>query len=121
MPLPDLLPIPPFARPVYGEAILPGSKSLTNRALLLAALCDAPVTLTGALFSEDTELMMSALTALGFDVKSEAGARTIAVSGQDNGFKSDSPVDLFVGLAGTAARFLTALCAAAPRGVYRID
>ncbi len=121
MPLPAQLPIIPFVQPVRGEVTLPGSKSLTNRALLLAALCDAPVTLTGALFSEDTELMMSALTALGFDVKSEAGARTIAVSGQDNGFKSDSPVDLFVGLAGTAARFLTALCAAAPRGVYRID
>ncbi|MFH1498254.1 MAG: 3-phosphoshikimate 1-carboxyvinyltransferase [Verrucomicrobiota bacterium] len=121
MPLPAQLPIVPFTRPVRGEVTLPGSKSLTNRALLLAALCDAPVTLTGALFSEDTELMMAALNALGFTVQSDAAARTIAVSGQDKGFKSDAPVDLFVGLAGTAARFLTALCAAAPRGVYRID
>lgn len=121
MPLPDQLPIQPFTQPVRGEVTLPGSKSLTNRALLLAALCDAPVTLTGALFSEDTELMMAALNALGFTVKADASAHTIAVSGQDNGFKNDAPVELFVGLAGTAARFLTALCAAAPSGVYRID
>ncbi len=120
-PLPDVLPIQPFTRPVRGEVILPGSKSLTNRALLLAALCDQPVTLTGALFSEDTHLMVEALKALGFGVRTDAGAHTIEVSEQANGFKNDQPVDLFVGLAGTAARFLTALCAAAPRGIYRID
>jgi len=50
MPLPELLPITPFTRPVRGEVIVPGSKSLTNRALLLAALGTTPVTLTGALF-----------------------------------------------------------------------
>lgn len=121
MALPDLLPIPPFTRPVRGEAILPGSKSLTNRALLLAALCDQPVTLTGALFSEDTELMAEALRRLGLAVAADAVAMTLAVSDQGNAFKSAAPVDLFVGLAGTAARFLTALCAAAPRGVYRLD
>lgn len=119
--LPDVLPIQPFTRPVRGEVALPGSKSLTNRALLLAALCDRPVTLTGALFSEDTHLMVEALKALGFTVNPSANAHIIEVSGQASGFKSHQPVDLFVGLAGTAARFLTALCAAAPRGVYRID
>ena len=119
--LPAVLPITPFTRPVRGEVTLPGSKSLTNRALLLAALCDRPVTLTGALFSEDTHLMGEALRKLGFTVLADEAARTIEVAGQENGFKSDSPVEIFVGLAGTAARFLTALCAAAPRGVYRID
>jgi 3-phosphoshikimate 1-carboxyvinyltransferase len=117
--LPDILPIKPFSRPVRGEVTLPGSKSLTNRALLLAALCDRPVTLTGALFSEDTHLMVEALKALGFTVSANADAGTIEVSNQANGFKQDA--ELFVGLAGTAARFLTALCAAAPSGVYRID
>jgi 3-phosphoshikimate 1-carboxyvinyltransferase len=117
--LPDILPIKPFSRPVRGEVTLPGSKSLTNRALLLAALCDRPVTLTGALFSEDTHLMVEALKALGFTVSANADAGTIEVSDQTNGFKKDA--ELFVGLAGTAARFLTALCAAAPSGVYRID
>ncbi len=121
MPLPDLLSIRPFTRPARGEVILPGSKSLTNRALLLAALCDSPVTLTGALFSEDTHLMADALRTLGFTVAADAAAKTLAVSGQQNAFRSDTPVELFVGLAGTAARFLTALCAAAPRGVYQID
>ncbi|MDF3059354.1 MAG: hypothetical protein K0R17_3569 [Rariglobus sp.] len=119
--LPAVLPIQPFTRPVRGEVTLPGSKSLTNRALLLAALCTGKVTLTGALFSEDTHLMIEALKALGFSVIPDAKAGTIEVSGQAGGFKNDRPVELFVGLAGTAARFLTALCAAAPRGIYRID
>src|SRR6187455_238026 len=106
MPLPDLLPIVPFTRPARGEVALPGSKSLTNRALLLAALCDQPVALTGALFSEDTQLMGAALRQLGFAVEENASAQTIRVTGQGG----EIPVghgDLFVGLAGTAARFLT--------------
>lgn len=120
--LPDLLPIQPFTRPARGDVTLPGSKSLTNRALLLAALCDQPVTLTGALFSEDTHLMAEALKNLGFTVVADESAHTIRVSDQANGFPADAePIDLFVGLAGTAARFLTALCAAARRGIYRID
>jgi len=120
MPLPDLLPISPFTLPVRGEVTLPGSKSLTNRALLLAALCDTPVTLTGALFSEDTRLMAAALRQLGFTVEADEKACTLRVADQDRGFTVGS-ADLFVGLAGTAARFLTALCAAAPRGTYRLD
>mgnify|MGYP001168654480 CR=1 FL=1 len=59
--LPDKLPIQPFTHSARGRITLPGSKSLTNRALLLAALCDGPVTLTGALFSDDTQLMAGAL------------------------------------------------------------
>ena len=122
MALPDLLPITPFTRPVRGEVIVPGSKSLTNRALLLAALCPQPVTLTGALFSEDTRLMAEALRKLGLTVTADEAALTVRVADQANAFAATAaPVELFVGLAGTAARFLTALCAAAPRGVYRID
>ena len=120
-PLPAQLPIVPFTKPVSGSVQIPGSKSLTNRALLLAALCDRPVTLTGALFSDDTRLMSEALRKLGITVLADESARTIEVANQTNAFRSPAPVDLFVGLAGTAARFLTALCAAAPRGVYRIQ
>lgn len=125
MTLPELLPVAPFTHPVRGEAVLPGSKSLTNRALLLAALSANPARLAGALFSEDTELMASALRAMGFTVVTEAATGTIELHGQDKAYPASStaqnPTELFVGLAGTAARFLTALCAAAPRGVYRID
>ena len=120
--LPDLLPIQPFTRPARGAVTLPGSKSLTNRALLLAALCDNPVSLTGALFSEDTHLMAEALRKLGFTVTADDSAHTLRLADQANSFPANTaPIDLFVGLAGTAARFLTALCAAAPRGVYRLD
>lgn len=120
MPLPDLLPIVPFTRPVRGEVSLPGSKSLTNRALLLAALCDKPVTLTGALFSEDTHLMVEALRQLGFVITDDKQQQTIYIEGRGGKIPAER-ANLFVGLAGTAARFLTALCAAAPGGVYRID
>lgn len=121
MTLPDLLPVAPFPRPVRGAVTLPGSKSLTNRALLLAALCDEPVTLTGALFSEDTHLMAEALRQLGCRVEADPAAGRLGVTEQSRGFARTTPVELFVGLAGTAARFLTALCAAAPQGIYRID
>ena len=120
--LPDKLPIRPFTHPARGGVILPGSKSLTNRALLLSALCDQPVTLTGALFSEDTQLMAGALRKLGFTVEADGRALTLRVADQAKGFSAgEKTVELFVGLAGTTARFLTALCAAAPRGVYRLD
>ncbi|MEO7599677.1 MAG: 3-phosphoshikimate 1-carboxyvinyltransferase, partial [Opitutus sp.] len=58
---------------------------------------------------------------LGLIVHADESAKTVTVSGQANLFATYGVVDLFVGLAGTAARFLTALCAAAPRGIYRID
>lgn len=98
----------------------PGSKSITNRALLLAALCPHPVTLTDALFSDDSRIMVDALRALGFTVEANSGARTLRVSGQESGLRA-ARTEIFTGLAGTAARFLTALCAAAPQGVYGID
>ena len=81
MSLPDLLPIVPFTRPARGEVSVPGSKSLTNRALLLAALCERPVNLTGALFSEDTDVMAKALRKLGFSVAEDAAAARIRVEG----------------------------------------
>lgn len=125
MALPDLLPINPFTHPVRGDVTLPGSKSLTNRALLLAALCDQPVTLTDALFSDDTRLMAEALRKLGLLVEADEKTFTVRISNQAPALaargNASTPLDLFVGLAGTAARFLTALCAAMPGGVYRLD
>jgi 3-phosphoshikimate 1-carboxyvinyltransferase len=121
MPLPDVLPVLPFTRPARGAVALPGSKSITNRALLLAALSDRRgLTLSNALFSEDTHLMADALVKLGFNVRTDATRGEIVVDGEGGNIPA-AAADLFVGLAGTAARFLTALCAAAPRGVYRLD
>jgi 3-phosphoshikimate 1-carboxyvinyltransferase len=121
MSLPDVLPIKPFTHPARGEVTLPGSKSITNRALLLAALCDRRgVKLTGALFSGDTHLMAAALVKLGFNVMADEARGEILVDGLGGNIPAQR-ADLFVGLAGTAARFLTALCAAAPAGVFRID
>ena len=117
---PDPLPVLPFRQPARGTVLLPGSKSLTNRALLLAALCDGPVTITNALFSEDTTLMAAALAALGIEVQADPAARTIRVAGRGGEIPTPS-ADLWVGNAGTAARFLTALLAAAPHGIHRID
>ncbi len=118
--LPPLLPIKPFTQPVRGHATLPGSKSITNRALILAALGDKPVTLTGALFSRDTLIMIAALRALGFKVEPNEKALTIFIEGRGG----EIPVreaKIEVGNAGTAARFLTAFVCLRPDGVYHFD
>ncbi len=120
-PLPDILPIQPFTKPVHGLGVLvPGSKSLTNRALLIAALCNKSITLTDALFSDDTLIMAEALRRLGLLVTENEAKKTILVKGQSGKIPNES-AELFVGNAGTAARFLTALCASAPSGVFKID
>ena len=120
-PLPAQLPIKPFTKPVNRSVILPGSKSLTNRVLLLAALSDDPVTLANPLFSEDTRLMMAALEKMGFAIKSDENAPLVSVSRNRSFGVPHSPISLDVGLAGTAARFLTAFCAVARGGIWRID
>ena len=118
--LPPVLPVAPFACPACGTVVLPGSKSLTNRALLLAALGTGTVELHGALFSEDTEIMSVALRALGVAVEADPAAHTFRVTGS-GGRLPAATATIHVGNAGTAARFLTALCAAAGRGTYRLD
>lgn len=129
MPLPETIEIVPLAGPVNAEITVPGSKSITNRALVLAALADGPVTLEGALWSEDTQVMTAALRALGFELEvqpdpREPANRTIRVRGLDGviprGGTPEHPLDLWVGNAGTAARFLAALVCLGT-GVYRLD
>ena len=114
------LPIVPFTRPARATVRLPGSKSITNRALLLAALGSGTTTLRGALFSDDTVIMAEGLRRLGFTVHEDPARATITVEGGDGAVPRAS-ADLFVGLAGTAARFLTALCCAASRGRFSLD
>lgn len=129
MPLPDLIEIVPLSAPVQAEITVPGSKSITNRALVLAALADGEVTLTGALWSEDTQVMVDCLQRLGFDVRVELDAnefcnRTITVRGRGGEIPkagtAEQPLELFVGNAGTAARFLSAMVCLG-RGVYRLS
>jgi 3-phosphoshikimate 1-carboxyvinyltransferase len=120
MTLPAELPIPPFTRPVCGNAVLPGSKSITNRALILAALSDRTVTLRGALFSRDTRIMIAALRALGFAVEFDETALTITITGR-GGEIPNREASLHIGNAGTAARFLTAFVCLRPDGVYHFD
>lgn len=117
---PDKLPIVPFTRPVRGSVTLPGSKSITNRALILAALTRGTTTLHGALFSRDTRIMVAALRALGFIVVTDENALTITIAGRGG----EIPVreaKLDVGNAGTAARFLTAFVCLRPDGTYHFD
>src|SRR6266850_5885523 len=71
MSLPDLIEIVPLSQPVRAEITVPGSKSITKRALILAALADGEVTLQGALWSEDTQVMTEALRKLGFEINVE--------------------------------------------------
>lgn len=120
MSLPDRLPIQPFTRPVRGSVTLPGSKSITNRALILAALSDRTVTLRGALFSRDTRIMIAALRALGFAVEFDEAALTITLTGH-GGLIPNREATIHVGNAGTAARFLTAFVCLRPDGVYHFD
>jgi len=128
MALPDLIEIVPLDKPVRAEITVPGSKSITNRALILAALADGEVTLEGALWSEDTQIMVECLQELGFMVNvapdpDEICNRTITVYGQGGivpgGGTAENPLELFVGNAGTAARFLAALVCLG-KGVYRL-
>jgi 3-phosphoshikimate 1-carboxyvinyltransferase len=128
MALPDLIEIVPLTQPVRAEITVPGSKSITNRALILAALADGETVLKGALWSEDTQIMVECLQELGFMVNVEPDSnetcnRTITVYGNGGavprGGTEAQPLDLFVGNAGTAARFLAPfLCLGS--GVYRL-
>lgn len=128
MALPDLIEIVPLARPVRAEITVPGSKSITNRALILAALADGETVLRGALWSEDTQIMVDCLQELGFMVNvapdpADSCNRSITVYGKGGrippGGTPGQPVELFVGNAGTAARFLAAFVCLG-RGGYRL-
>ena len=118
MALPNLIEIVPLGRPVQAEITVPGSKSITNRALILGALGEGETTLRGALWSEDTQVMVGCLRKLGYVVNvepdaNETGNRLLTICGKGGlvppGGTEEQPMELFVGNAGTAARFLTTL------------
>ncbi|MCJ9753440.1 3-phosphoshikimate 1-carboxyvinyltransferase, partial [Neorhizobium sp. BETTINA12A] len=102
------LTILPPGKPLSGRAMPPGSKSITNRALLLAGLASGTSRLTGALRSDDTRYMADALRAMGVSVD-EPDETTFVVTGSGKLLPPSAP--LFLGNAGTATRFLTAAVA----------
>jgi 3-phosphoshikimate 1-carboxyvinyltransferase len=104
----DTLLITPVSQPLNATVRVPGSKSLTNRALLVAALADGPTTVTNALFSDDSRYFAEALERLGFTISRQADEADITVMGQGGRIPA-AAAELFVGNAGTAARFLTAM------------
>jgi 3-phosphoshikimate 1-carboxyvinyltransferase len=121
---PQTLPIEPLSRPPVATVTPPGSKSITNRALVLAALASAarPNRLVGCLRSEDTEVCVEALRQLGYEVQADwAGPQpTVAVYRGDRPLVPARSADLFVGNSGTSMRFLTAMLALG-QGRYRLD
>src|SRR5438309_9589157 len=123
VPLPAALEILPLKSPPVAAAPVPGSKSITNRALVLAALTAKgfACVLRGALRSEDTEVMVEALRALGFRVLTEWPESVIVVSSrEEEPIIPAAEADLFVANSGTTMRFLTALVSLG-HGRYRLD
>ena len=111
-------PAPPARGPLDATVALPGSKSLTARALVLAAVAEAPTTITGVLRSRDTDLMLTALTALGARFEEIGGdpthlrARPVPLPARvETGPDQAGRID--VGLAGTVMRFVPPLAALA--------
>lgn len=118
---PPELAVTPLARPVSATVTVPGSKSITNRALVLAALhsLETPCVLTGALLSEDTEVMVDCLRRLGFVLRAEWPAVHV-LQHRGKSYVPAEAAELFVANSGTTMRFLTALCAVG-NGRYRLD
>ncbi len=108
-----------IARPLDATVRIPGSKSLTNRALTIAALADGTSTLSGALFSDDTELMIACLQVLGIRVETDLAAERIVVHGCGGNIPATDG-ELYCGNSGTTIRFCTALCALG-NGQYTLD
>ena len=95
---------------INAEIDIPGSKSITNRALIIAAMSDGECVLRNALFSDDTKYMQLALKELCIEVKSNESTNEIIVVGK-KGIICKPQNDLYLGNAGTAIRFLTSLTA----------
>lgn len=106
-------------KPINWTVTVPGSKSMTNRALLMAALSDGETELSGVLFSDDSRYFISALQSLGFETKVDEKGKKVTVKGE-NGRIPKKEAEIYVGSAGTAARFLTAMLGMSD-GIYTIQ
>ncbi len=115
----NALEIIPISHPLCASVRVPGSKSLTNRALLLAALAEGTTRLTNALFSDDSRYFATALQRLGFAVQLAPERTEMTVNGLGGRIPADR-AELYIGNAGTAARFLTAFLTLG-QGEYVLD
>lgn len=102
--------VQPLTQPFEVEFRPPGSKSITNRALICAALARGTSKLTGALFAEDTEAMVRCLTALGVRIQTEPSAQRITIDGMRGAPEVQGAV-LDAGLSGTTSRFVAPVAA----------
>lgn len=106
-------------KPINWTVTVPGSKSMTNRALLMAALSDGVTELSGVLFSDDSRYFISSLQSLGFATQVDEKEKKVTVKGE-NGKIPEKEAQIYVGSAGTAARFLTAMLGMSD-GIYTIQ
>lgn len=109
----------PFSRPFRATLSPPGSKSLTNRALVIAALAEGESTIENVLVADDTQVMIDGLRRLGFVLKTDEGRRTVCVKGEKGRVPAQKAA-LACGNSGTTIRFLAALCSLG-RGRYKLD
>ncbi|MFM8427684.1 MAG: 3-phosphoshikimate 1-carboxyvinyltransferase [Chloroflexota bacterium] len=114
-----LLKINPIPHPLSATVRVPGSKSLTNRALLIASLANGTTHLTNTLFSDDSHYFAKALQTLGFDVQLDEVKHAMTVKGLGGKIPAKN-AELFIGNAGTAARFLSAFLTLG-NGEYILD
>jgi 3-phosphoshikimate 1-carboxyvinyltransferase len=115
----DPITMQPVSRPIDAVVTLPGSKSYSNRALLIAALAEGRSEISRALFSDDTRYMQQSLAALGIHVEADEAGERYSVEGCGGVLPARS-AELYTGNAGTAARFLTAAVALG-HGRYVVD
>jgi len=115
----NILTLTPIRHPLAATVSLLGSKSLTNRALLAAALAAGRTTLTHALFSDDSRYFAESLVRLGFQVQLDEDQHTMTVTGLGGRIPS-SRAELFIGNSGTTSRFLTAMLTLG-QGDYVLD
>ena len=111
--------IHPLSHPLNATVRVPGSKSLTNRALLIASLANGTTHLTNTLFSDDSRYFAKALQTLGFDVQLDEENYSMTVTGLGGKIPAKK-AELFIGNAGTAARFLSAFLTLG-QGEYILD
>jgi len=116
---PEEIEIQPLDHPVDATIKVPGSKSVTNRVLIIAALADGPSTINNPLFSDDSFWLMEALIRLGFKVHADRDEAGVQITGK-RGIIPQNSMEVFVGNAGTVARFLPPVLALG-EGPYWVD